>query len=438
MTLPLSRWVLCTAGFLWSLTGYTQEPKPHAADHPLTLAETFSNVSAQHPWLEGYRLKAKAFAADRQTSKLKPPLEFSADADEFAGTNEASGLEGVELTLALSSVIELGDRPGARIGLIDAQQDLLSAQRRTVLLDALANAAKLFVDIAALQQELLVAQKALALSQESEQAVRRRVQRGRATKGELQRAEAATAKAALEVGHIEHQIPSARVQLAALWGDTQPSFSRVDDDALFHPGRSGRFDTIVADLERNPDLMQLASESRIAAANLRLAHSNTRGSVRWRAGVRRQESSNSTGLVAGFSMPLFSNQRGSAAVDAAQSREEAAMANRDAALISMRATLFEAWQHREHAIEAFSLLRDSIIPLLESALAETQKAYQAGRYSYLELISARKELIEARLALVDAARRAHLNRIELERMAGAPLRDTLTAPSSPKETNHDH
>ena len=109
------------------------------------------------------------------------------------------------------------------------------------------------------------------------------------------------------------------------------------------------------------------------------------------------------------------------------------------ARIAARATLFEAWQHRRHAIEAFAMLRDAVIPRLESALDDTRDAYRAGRYSYLELIAARQELINARLALVNAARRAHLNRIELERLAGAAL--TATAGESEEEhedSEHDH
>ena len=54
-------------------------------------------------------------------------------------------------------------------------------------------------------------------------------------------------------------------------------------------------------------------------------------------------------------------------------------------------------------------------------------------------IAARQELIDARLAYIDAARRAHLNRIELERLAGAALTaadgDAIT---EHKDDNHDH
>ena len=96
--------------------------------------------------------------------------------------------------------------------------------------------------------------------------------------------------------------------------------------------------------------------------------------------------------------------------------------------------------HEVKSPQAFAMLRDAVIPRLEYALDDTRDAYRAGRYSYLELIAARQELINARLALVNAARRAHLNRIELERLAGAELSATAgdSEEEEHEESEHDH
>ena len=427
------RMALFAIGLTWLAAGHAQ---PQTAD-ALSLGETVQRVTDNNPSLAAYAPRLKALAGERASASLSPPLELNVEADEFGGTNEAEGIDGVELTLALSSVIELGDRPASRTAIVDAREGLTVAQRRTQLLDVQAEAARLFVGLAALQQELEVARQAESLARQAEETVGRRVSHARAPQAELDRAKAATARASLEVGHIEHQLPTQRTKLAALWGAEQPGFESVDDDALFHPGRAGAFEPLVEALKRNPDLQQLASRERIQAASLRLAQSNARGDIRWRAGVRRLEGSDSTALVAGLSIPLFSGRRAQGDIAAATARREAARFDSQAAVIAARATLFEAWQHRTHAIEAFAMLRDAVIPRLESALADTREAYRAGRYSYLELIAARQELIDARLALVNAARRAHLNRIELERLSGAAL-TAADSDSEHEESDHDH
>lgn len=433
MSAYFRRMALIVIGLTWLSAGHAQPQTTHA----LTLGETIQRVTDNNPSLAAYAPRLKALAGERASASLSPPLELNVEADEFGGTNEAEGIDGVVSTLALSSVIELGDRPASRTAIVDAREGLTVAQRRTQLLDAQAEAARLFVGLAALQQELEVARQAESLARQAEETVGRRVSHARAPQAELDRAKAATARASLEVGHIEHQLPTQRTKLAALWGAEQPGFESVDDDALFHPGRAGAFEPLVEALKRNPDLQQLASRERIQAASLRLAQSNARGDIRWRAGVRRLEGSDSTALVAGLSIPLFSGRRAQGDIAAATARREAARFDSQAAVIAARATLFEAWQHRTHAIEAFAMLRDAVIPRLESALADTREAYRAGRYSYLELIAARQELIDARLALVNAARRAHLNRIELERLSGAAL-TAADSDSEHKESDHDH
>ena len=433
MSVYFCRMALTAIGLTWLVAGHAQSQTAAA----LTLGETIQRVTDNNPSLAAYAPRLKAWTGERASASLSPPLEFNVEADEFGGTNEAQGIDGIELTLALSSVIELGDRPASRTAIVDAREGLTVAQRRTRLLDVQAEAARLFVELAALQQELEVARQAQDLARQAEETVGRRVDRARAPQAELDRAKAATARASLEVGHIEHQLPTLRIKLAALWGAEQPGFESVDDDALFHPGSAGGFEPLVEALNRNPDLQQLASRERIQAASLRLAQSNARGGIRWRAGVRRLEGSDSTGLVAGLSIPLFSGRRAQGDIAAATARREAARFDSQAAVIAARATLFEAWQHRAHAIEAFAMLRDAVIPRLESALADTREAYRAGRYSYLELIAARQELIDARLALVNAARRAHLNRIELERLSGAAL-TAADSDSEHKESDHDH
>ena len=435
MLSPICRVVFYTAGLLWLVAGHAQAQTVDT----LTLQETARRVAEQNPAIAAYAPRIRALDGDREAARLNPPLELGIEADEFAGTGNSEGIDGIELTWALSSVIELGDRPAARVAVIDARESLLAARRRTQLLDSQAEAAGLFVRLAALQQELEVARRAEDLARQAEQTVRNRVDRGRAPQADLQRAVAATARTQLEVGHIEHQLPTLRVRLAAMWGMEVPDFTRVDDDALFHPGRAGDFEQLSASLDTNPDLQQLVSQERIEAADLRLAQSSARGDLRWRAGVRRLEGSDSTGLVAGISIPLFAGRRAQGDISAATARRDAAQLDTQAARIAARATLYEAWQHRSHAIEAFALLRDAVIPRLESALTDTREAYRAGRYSYLELVAAQRELIDARLAYIDAARRAHLNRIELERLAGAALTAADgESTTDHKDQDHDH
>ncbi|KRO85112.1 MAG: hypothetical protein ABR72_01235 [OM182 bacterium BACL3 MAG-120920-bin41] len=52
---------------------------------------------------------------------------------------------------------------------------------------------------------------------------------------------------------------------------------------------------------------------------------------------------------------------------------------------------------------------------------QIQTAYAAGNYSYVELISAQQEYLDAHLSLISSATNAHKIRAEIERLSGLPL-----------------
>lgn len=52
---------------------------------------------------------------------------------------------------------------------------------------------------------------------------------------------------------------------------------------------------------------------------------------------------------------------------------------------------------------------------------EVNAGYRGGRFSYLELIEARRQLLEGEQSAVDAAARIHLVLLELERPTGQAL-----------------
>ena len=58
---------------------------------------------------------------------------------------------------------------------------------------------------------------------------------------------------------------------------------------------------------------------------------------------------------------------------------------------------------------------------MESALSETQRAYEMGRYSYFELRAAQDDALQARTEVTVALIDAHRNVLEIEALTGATL-----------------
>jgi cobalt-zinc-cadmium efflux system outer membrane protein len=83
--------------------------------------------------------------------------------------------------------------------------------------------------------------------------------------------------------------------------------------------------------------------------------------------------------------------------------------------------LFALYEELQHSLHRAITLRDQILPRVEVALVETQRAFELGRYSYFELRAAQDDALRARTEATVALIDAHRNVIEIEALTGAAL-----------------
>ncbi|MFT4920126.1 MAG: cobalt-zinc-cadmium efflux system outer membrane protein, partial [Zhongshania aliphaticivorans] len=106
-----ARCILCCLLFVFS-SGLS------AAPPALSLADAVQRSLAQNPRLKVFPFRAAALQGQAETAQLRPAYELGVDAENLGGSGEFAGVDGAELTVALSSVIEMGDKRAARQGLV--------------------------------------------------------------------------------------------------------------------------------------------------------------------------------------------------------------------------------------------------------------------------------------------------------------------------------
>jgi cobalt-zinc-cadmium efflux system outer membrane protein len=383
----------------------------------LTLTSAIEQTLANNPELRVYAPRLTAARARADTVALRPPLELGAETQDALGTGRASGFDSAETTVALSQVVELGNKRALRVAAANAGTALVDAERAAAELDVLAEVTRRFIHVASDQEHLVVTRRATALAEENVVAATTRVAAARAPEVELRRARITLARAGVEQEHAEHELLSSRRLLAAMWGDSDAAFERVSADLYTLPA-SESYEALVARAAGNPDFARFASEERLRDAELRVAEAHARSSFVVRAGVRELHETNDEALVFGVTWPLFSRSRSSGETAAARALREQTGAEREAHRVRVEAELFELFQELRHAITEAEILRTSVLPEMEAALEATRVAFERGRYSYLEWVDAQRELVEVERQLIDASANAHLYRTEIERLTG--------------------
>ncbi|WP_339673501.1 TolC family protein [Dasania marina] len=394
-----------------------------STNNALTLNTALKRTIEQNPSLKVFDFRNTALNGQMKIAELKPAYELGFEAENFSGSNEFSGFDGAELTVSLSSVLEMGDKRAARRGIVSSGRSVLDAQRQVESLELLGEVTRRYVDVLALQEQVSLAKEANELAGETLNIVKKRANAGATPDAEVKRAQAAAAQARLTLLSTQQQLDYLKVSLAALWGDTSPNFARVEGD-LYHFGTDVEFNTLFAKMEKNPAIRIFAAEERLRDAEIRVAKTQSKADISWSVGVRRFQANDDSALVAGFSMPLFSSSRNSGAVSTALAQRNEIYVQKEVALLSMHTQLFRAFHNRRQAIIAAKELQSTIIPALSDALKETQTAYQRGRYGYLEYVSARQELLNARRTLIESASSALTYGAEIEQLTAEPLSAT--------------
>jgi cobalt-zinc-cadmium efflux system outer membrane protein len=414
----------------WLLLSTPIQAEPHFPSGIINLREAVAAALLRNPGLESFNYAMRIAEAGRIQAGLRPNPDFSAHFENLVGTGELRGTRGLEATLLLSQVLELGDKRARRERAAARALDLRNSAYELQRLDVLAEVARRFVHVVSDQALLEVSREAVAIVERTRDAVEQRVAAARATRAELSRTEIAVARARLELEHREHELRSSRRALAAMWGSIQPRFERAQADLLTLPTISS-FKQLRAELRASPDLRYFLTTRRLHEAELQLALAKRVPDARIGAGVRRLEALDDQALVLNFSigLPLFNQNQGN--IEAAQARLDQVASNQRAHFVQAQAVLFATYQELLHAATEAKMLSETVIPEAKRALKAIEAGFNIGRFSYLELTAAQREFIDVRSEAISAAANYHRFVIEIERLTGIGLARLETQEHTP-------
>lgn len=365
----------------------------------------------------GYQIEAQSGRI--QQAGTGPGVELGVLLENAVGTGDFSGVSSAEATISLAWSLERGKRE-RRVDAARAELSLLESEADLRRLEAAAETARMFLMTLANQADADLADEAVNLSEKTVAVVRQRVQAGRTAKADLARAEVDLLRLKLEREGLEHELQTSIRSLASQWGETRPTFTSVRGNLADLP-EPDSFAELLARVDQSPNLQRFLSERRLREAELRRVEADAKPDWRLTAGVRQMQISDDQALVAGITIPLGAKKRNQGNLATARAELARTDADRAATRVQIETRLFALYEELKHSLHRAITLRDDILPRMESALAETQYAYELGRYSYFELRAAQDDTLRARTDVTVALVDAHRNILEIEALTGAAL-----------------
>jgi cobalt-zinc-cadmium efflux system outer membrane protein len=396
-----------------------QTSEPATNGPVLTLAQALDLASAHAPSLDAATASVRAASAGRQVAALRPNPTISTDIENVGGSRAYNVIEAPKQTVLVGLPVELGGKRSARIAVAEAQGQRAGIDRAIAEADLRLAITKAYVEAVAADRRWMTAKEQANLADDALHAAHVRVQAGRASPLEEQRAGVLriNARAALDraarLAELAHGNLARRIGRTATGPLDEGWFDRIDS---YGPARA-------PDTRQMLGVAAARSDEQTAAAQVRLARTQRIPDVTLSAGARRLPINNDVAAVFGVSIPLPLFNRGTAAVDQASAEQERSAALRRAAEMDTEQAVAQAQAEVANAAASARAAAGPVLATAQEAARIARIGYREGKFGQLDLLDAERTLAETRAAAIDALATFHDARAELDRLTASVSKD---------------
>ena len=393
------------------------EPNSPPTRDSLSFTQAWERVQQHNPDLAASRTEGLAAESRVRQASLFPNPELSLEVENFGGKRELRGFDGAEYTAQLGQTLELGGKRHQRIHVAKSERQLVSFDFASKLLDVRADTERRFIAVQGAQEVVALNRDSLMLAEEFVKAVSARVQAGKTSPLDREKALILLAQQKVALNDASSQLQTAKVQLSSLWGKIEPGFDRVAgdlQDLLPPPSRSAAEQR----LTRNPDVARWGAEIEQRKAILLQEKAARAPDVTVSGGFRRFAEGGDNALVAGLSMPLPLLNRNQGKVAEAILLLEKSEYLRKTAETTAKASLIDAYQTLAVELGRIATLKTDVLPRSKAVFDGVHTGYTAGKFTYLDVLDARRTFFDVRKEYIEALMAGHNGRITVERLIG--------------------
>lgn len=381
-----------------------------------TLEQAIQMALEKSPTLGASSARLSAASATRSAAGALPNPALSIEAENIYGDGAYDGLDNAEVTYGVSQLIELPGKRSSRMRIADAEKDNAHFASDSVMLDLIRDITIAFAEVAAAQQEVSILEEGQDLATEVRDSVLAKVQAGKEPPIQKNKAEIELSSSKIALDRAYRNLTAKKQALASLMGGEVRDLL-VNIDSLPEPKQPESFEIYRERLAKTPDIMSLRAGIERAKAGLSLERANAVPDPTINVGVRDFREDNSQAFVVGLSIPIPVFNMNRAGIERANHDLAAVSLDEQSARLSFETSLTELYGNYANAYSEAIALKTSVLPGAEEAFRFARDGYDAGKFSYLEVLDAQRTLFETRKQLNEVALDYHRQRTMLERIA---------------------
>jgi cobalt-zinc-cadmium efflux system outer membrane protein len=284
-----------------------------------------------------------------------------------------------------------------------------------------AQVSEYFALVLASQEEVALRKEAVEFAQEMHKIVEDRLAAGALAPVEKDRSAARLGQAKIALGDAEVNLETARRLLAGTWDQSKPTFSHAAGTLPATRPAAPALDDLIALLNDHPLVARWAGEIAQRKADIELAKAQSIGDLTVGGGMKyfREDDGQAFLFELGIPLPLFDDNRGE--ILEKRFALSKAHAEAKAARNEARIELIEAYRDLARAHRAATLLRDEVIPRLQSARDLTQSNFKQGLVKLDDILDENRDLLRAKVEFLEALAEYHTSAAKIEALIGRPI-----------------
>jgi cobalt-zinc-cadmium efflux system outer membrane protein len=346
-----------------------------------------------------------------------PTLEYLRE-----GKREQGGSSAVQVAIPL----ELGGKRSARIDAANAESRLASADLFAARLRVQAEVVAAFNEAFLAEKRLELAIHISATARQSSNSAKSRVLAGKVSPVEETRARVAEANLQLEVIQARREFEAARITLALLCGIDRSAVSALAAPDIALPAAPDP--GVMADrLGSAPSMLRATAELDWRTATARLERAKRYPDLSLIVGQKRDGIAAERQLVLGLSIPLPLFDQNKGAILEAERRIDKSKAELEGGRQRLQAGIEQGANRLTAALEQERVIREDVLPGSQSAFAAAGKGFDAGKFSFLEVLDAQRTYFQAQAQHLRAISEAHRAAADLATLTG-PIDSVASTP----------
>ena len=388
----------------------------------LTLKQALTNTEQQNLQLKRYPYHQKILGALKTQAALSPNPMVSFEAENLLGTQSSHGLQGAQYTLALSQLIELGDKRQNRVNYATANIKAQTIEYKNTRLALFATTTERYYQVLKFQALIALNSERKSTVKQALKAIEKRAEAGAVSQADVTRMRYALSQVDLNTAMLQSEFERSRLALNELWQEPLVSDYYAGDLSTVTELKSEQ--ALLDAVNTAPEFALLQQQYMQQTANLSLQKSNGQSDLTLSGGVRYNQQTDASSFVFSFSMPLQLSNSNSGNIEAAQSQLALLNEQQGQLRIQLRQQVRTLYAYYQGRANQAKLLSDQIIPQAQTLIEQSLKSYQQGQVSVLQLLDAQQALFDSKRALIITHSELYQVHLSLERLTGQPLIET--------------